>query len=74
MKRYRIELGKYLATFILVFLFIIAAASNIWAENQDDLTDCLTIENDEKRRKCYDEITGFESDKTVEASYLTKLW
>ena len=74
MKRYRIELGKYLVNFILAFLFIIAAASNIWAENQDDLTDCLTIENDEKRRKCYDEITGFESDKTVEASYLTKLW
>ncbi|NNL42118.1 MAG: phospholipase A [Desulfobacterales bacterium] len=74
MKRYRIELGKYLLNFILAFIFIIAAASNIWAENQDDLTDCLTVKNDEQRRRCYDEIAGYESDKTVEASYLTKLW
>jgi len=74
LKRYRIEMEKYLLNFILAILLVITAASNIWAENQDDLTDCLTVENDEKRRKCYDKNVGYEPDKTVEASYLTKLW
>ena len=74
MKRYKIEMGKYLLNFILAFIFIITTANNTWAENQDDLTDCLTVKNDEQRRKCYDKITGYQSDKAVEATYLTKLW
>ena len=74
MKRYRIELGKYLLNSIFVFLLLIMNSSNIWADMQYDLSDCLEIENDEKRLNCVDEITGYESDKTVEASYLTKLW
>ena len=74
MKRYRIELGKFLLNFIFVFLLLIMAVSHIWADDQYDLNGCLEIENDEARLKCYDENTEYESDKTVEASYLTKLW
>jgi phospholipase A1 len=74
MKNYRIELGKCLLNFILVFLLLIIPANNIRADDQYDLTDCLKIENDEKRLKCYDEIAGFAPDKTAKASYLTKLW
>ena len=74
MKGYRIEPGKYLINFILIFLLFIITANNIRADDQHGMTDCSQIENDEKRLKCYDEIVGPESDKTAELSYLTKLW
>ena len=74
MKNFKVKPGKYLSKFTLVFLLLIIPASNIWADDQHGLTDCSQIENDEKRLKCYDEIAGPESDKTVKVSYLTKLW
>jgi phospholipase A1/A2 len=74
MKNFKVEPGKYLLSFILVFLILLIQAGNIWADDQRDLTDCSQIENDEKRLKCYDEIAGSDSNKTAEVSYLTKLW
>ncbi len=74
MKRYRIEWEKYLLNFTFVSLLLIMNTGNIWASEHYGLSDCFKIENDEKRLKCYDENTEYESDKTVEASYLTKLW
>ena len=74
MKSYRIEQGKFLINLIFIFMLIIIPASNIQADDQHDLTDCLKIENDEKRLKCYDENARSKSDKTAQASYLSKLW
>ena len=74
MKSYRIEPWKYLLDFTLIFLLLIIPTSNICAADQTGQTDCSQIKNDEKRLKCYDQIAGTKSDKTVEVSYLTKLW
>ncbi len=74
MKSYRVEPWKYLLNFIFIFLLLIIPASNLRAGDQQGQTDCLKIENDEKRLKCYDENARSESDKTVKASYLSKLW
>jgi len=74
MKSYRIEPGKSFINFIFISMLIVIPTSNIRADDQHDLTDCLKIENDEKRLKCYDDIARSESDKPVKASYLSKLW
>ncbi|OEU66542.1 MAG: hypothetical protein BA867_01175 [Desulfobacterales bacterium S5133MH16] len=69
MKNIKVEPWKYLSNFILIFLILIIPASNIRADDQNGMTDCSKIENDEKRLKCYDEIAS-----PKKASYLSKLW